>query len=164
MATFGDVFSTTAKVILALLIISAIGALAIKMLGGLGDAVRSPQIDQAQESADEIRNKMPQTRWAKGVAKAIKEHCVTDGMSEAEVVQSLGAPTEKRNYTGESEWTWKLAPGECQQYEGDNCLKREERRRTIQLTAKGNVFKEGWGCISLDGRYFDNRSLFGKAE
>jgi hypothetical protein len=166
MATFGDVFSTTAKVILALLIISAVSAVAIKMLGGAVDAVRSPQIDQVQESADETRNKMPQTRWAKGVAKAIKEHCVTDGMSEAEVLQSLSAPTEKTNYDGGEggAWTWKLPAGECLQYEGDNCVKREERHRTIQFTAKGNVFKEGWGCISLDGRYFDNQSLFGRAE
>jgi hypothetical protein len=93
MAKFGDVFSTTGKVVLALVIISVGIGLTFEALGGLGNVVRSPQIDQYQIYADETRTGMPTTNWEKGLGRAVKEHCVTDGMSGEEVVRRWGEPS-----------------------------------------------------------------------
>ena len=159
MAEFREVFSTTAKVVLALIIISAVIGSVWWGLGGLGAAVHSPPIDSTQRLADEISTGMPKTSWDRGVAKAIREHCIVDGMSEAEVIQSFGEPTEKQAIghagivgTTETWWTWKLPPGDCLKYDGDKCAERVERNRTVRFTLNGHVFREFWGCKDLDNK------------
>jgi len=174
MAQFKDVFSTTLKVFLALLIISAVIGVAGLILGGLGSAVNSPSVstktetDTHQTDADALRTTMPKKTWDRGVGKAVKKHCFTEGMNKEEMVQALGEPTKKEDYaySGESTWTWQLPSGKCLKYDGNKCIEQEERRKTIYFTTKGNVYLQGSSCQTLndDYVYLDSRELFKKAE
>jgi len=152
MAEFGEVFSTTAKVVLALIIISGVIGLVWWGLGGLGAAMHTPPVDQAQVSADEIITRMPKTTWDRGVAIAIGAHCIVDGMSEKEVLQSFGEPTEKQDFGTERDWIGNLPPGDCLKYDGDKCAEQVKRQRTVRFTVNGHVFREFWGCKDLDGK------------
>jgi hypothetical protein len=166
MAKFNDVFSVTAKVVLSLMVISLLIGVAFYALGGVGSIIQKPRPDAAQDMADEARSSMPQTKWDKGIAKAIKVHCITDGMSKEEVLRSYGEPTKKTDYTYNnglkgSEWVWELPPGDCLKYAGENCVERETRQKMIMFTAKGNVFKVGYDCVSIDDHYYRSQELFG---
>ncbi len=144
MAQFKDVFSTTLKVFLALLIISAVIGVAGLILGGLGSAVNSPSVstktetDTHQTDADALRTTMPKKTWDRGVGKAVKKHCFTEGMNKEEVVQALGEPTKKEDYpySGESTWTWQLPSGDVT---GEICTRWNEREST---------WRKSWPCRS----------------
>jgi hypothetical protein len=91
MAQFKDVFSTTAKVILSLLLISlAIGA-GLFFLGSVillsSPAQLDPLFSSEEEWADGRRGTMSPVAWNILVDHAIANHCVTDGMSEEEVAR-----------------------------------------------------------------------------
>lgn len=141
MANFKDVFSTTAKVMFALAIISALIGLGSLVLGGLGSAVLPTAATTAspnkyEEPADARRSTMPKSVWDRGVIKAVKHHRVTDGMNQDEVLRALGEPTSR----SKTSWTWRLPPTECLKYEGDNCVEQKENKAIIFLSAKGNVY------------------------
>jgi hypothetical protein len=174
MAQFKDVFSTTLKVFLALVIISAAIGVAFLFLGGLGSVVTSTstnasstktEVNKYQTAADAIRTSMPKKTWDKGLAKAVSKHCYTDGMNKEEVARALGEPTKKEDhaYDGESTWSWQLAPGKCLKYDGDKCAEQEERKTVVYFSANGNVYLEGNSCKTLDSNYiyFDRYQLFG---
>jgi hypothetical protein len=159
MPKFTEVFSTTAKVVLALVIISVVVGLTLSGFGGLGAAFHSPPADSEQTEADSISSRIPKTTWDRGIAKAIREHCIIDGMDEKEVIQSFGEPTEKRvvrrygsNGNTETWWTWKLPSGNCLKYDGDKCAEQEDRDRIVRFTLNGHVFKEWAGCKDLDNQ------------
>src|ERR1700756_1961577 len=95
MAQFKDVFATTAKVILSLLIISAVVGVAFPILGGLrsevGSAAPGPARASGEDEDDTIRNSAP-AAWDSVMVKAVTNRCVTDGMNEAEVLRAIGEP------------------------------------------------------------------------
>lgn len=172
MAHFKDVFSTTLKVLPALIIISAVIGVGGLILGGLGSVViptgsvtTEPAAYRTAETdtADAFRTTMPRRTWDIGIARAVRKHCFAEGMNKEEVVQSLGKPTTKEDhaYSGSS-WTWQLPPSKCLKYDGDKCMEQEERHKTIEFTAKGRVYLQGSSCQTLDDDYvyFDSRELF----
>lgn len=165
MAEFKDVFSTTAKVILALVIISALIGVGFLIVGGLGSVVvpasstGAATTDKYEDTADARRTTMPKSVWDRGITKAVRSHCVTDGMNEEEVLRALGNPTSK---SGRS-WTWQLPAGECLKYDGDQCIEQKENHAIIFLTAKGNVYLHSVGCEDINNSYvFLDSELFGK--
>ncbi len=169
MAQFKDVFSTTLKVLLALLIISVVLGVGFLILGGLGSIASGPSStanspstssDNIETKPDALRTTMPKSVWERGIARAVKKHCITDGMSKEEVARAWGEPTKKED----ANWTWQLPPGKCLKYDGDKCTEKEERHKIIFFTAKGNVFLEGDACqtINDDFIYFEGSQLFGK--
>ncbi len=177
MAQFKDVFSTTLKVLLALVLISAALGIGVLFLGGViaGLGSKSAPVststaksdnDARADEADSIRTTMPKSLWDAGMARAIAHHCYTDGMSEEEVAQALGEPASKADYgiRGAS-WTWQLPSGKCLRYDGDKCIQHETREKIIFFTAKGNVNLDGAACQTLNDLYvyLERSQLFVKS-
>lgn len=167
MAQFSEVFSTTAKVVGALVIISAIGGIGYFVLGAAGSAVTSPKkseathtaaadyLSETDKAADSRRTTMPASTWNHKMARASKFHCYTPGMNQHELVQSLGEPTQKKDDSiSGGYWIWQLSPGKCLKYDGDRCVEQEKREATIFFTAKGNV-STGLPeyCRTIEGRF-----------
>jgi|ERR1019366_4765366 hypothetical protein len=139
MAQFKDVFSTTAKVILSLLIISAVVGLGFLILGRLGSAITpasSASADPNENEADALRAAMPKSAWDNLIAKAVANHCVTDGMNEEEVFRAVGEPNLKYDGKEISTWTWHPA---------------KPNETTLFFTGKGNVYLWSSGCKTLAG-------------
>lgn len=139
MAQFKDVFSTTAKVVLSLLIVSAIIAVAYPILGGLGSASApanaAPIGASGEEDADTMHVAQP-AAWNNLIAKAVANQCVTDGMNEAEVLRAIGEPNVRYDGSAISSWTWHP---------------RQLNEATIFFTPKGSVYLWNSGCKSLNG-------------
>jgi hypothetical protein len=182
MACFRDVFSTTAKVVLALFIISALIGVGSLVLGGLGSVViptsstsepgsgvisagSTSSIETAthpeDDAADALRTTMPKSVWERGMARTVKHRCFTGGMSKEEVVRALGEPIEKSDFSDDigSTWTWQLPPGECLKYDGDKCIERKKNSQRVFFTAKGNVRQQS-ECEAFNGDYIFNHDLF----
>jgi hypothetical protein len=140
MAQFKDVFSTTAKVVLSLLVISAVIGVAYPILGGLGSASASPTVTPSgapgEEGADTMRSAAPPAAWNSLLAKAVANQCVTDGMNEAEVLRAIGEPNVRYDGRAISSWTWHP---------------RQLNETTIFFTTKGTVYLWNSGCKSLNG-------------
>jgi hypothetical protein len=135
-----NVFSTTAKVFLSLLIISAVIGVAFPTLGGLGSAVVSANSTRAGatgvEEADMIRNSAPVLEWDSIVVKAVTNRCVTDGMNGTEVLRAIGEPKERFDGAKISSWSWHP---------------RKLNEATIFFTPNGNVCLWDSGCKNLSG-------------
>jgi hypothetical protein len=134
-----NLFSTTAKVILSLLIISAMIGVARPILGGrsaVEPANSNSPGTPGEEETDTIRNAAPAPAWDNLIVKAIANQCVTDGMSEAEVLLAIGEPNERYDDPGISSWTWHP---------------RKLNETTIFFTPKGYVYLWNSGCKSLRG-------------
>jgi len=168
MAAFKDVFSTTLKVFLALVIISTILGIGYVVVVGIGAGVsstgsstQSNPFDPYDTRADAVRTRMPRTVWDKAIAKAIKRHCYIEGMSKQEIAQALGEPTEKQGYSSGDTWTWQLPPGKCVKYDGDKCVEQEKPHKVIFFSPNGNARLASSMCETLDGKivFYD---LFGK--
>jgi hypothetical protein len=172
MAQFKDVFSTTWKVLLALVLISAIIGACTIALGGLGwmmgrssstPSAASIAVSADDQAADALRTTMPKSIWDRGMARAVRNHCFTEGMSKEEVIRAVGEPTERNDYNSEigSIWVWQLPPGKCLKYDGDKCIEQVKNSQTIIFTAKGSVRGQS-GCETLTGKYvyFSNSELF----
>jgi hypothetical protein len=171
MPEFKVVLSTTAKVLLSLVVISAVIALGIGLLGGIAalsnqaattTKAAAPASDLTAEAADTLPTTMPKSSWDRGIARAIKHHCFTDGMSRDEVVNALGEPTGKSEYAGKigSSWSYQGAPGKCLRYQGELCVERETHRTIVFFTHNGNVEMESRECQSLNGDYIFTSDLF----
>lgn len=163
-ADFKTIFSTTAKVWASVILIAAIVCAAVLILGGLlaglGSVAKSADsgvstatddmgryVDEARRrAADGRRSSMPRSAWNAGIARAIKNDCVTDGMNQSEVLQALGQPAEKTDY----DWKWNLRPGKCLKFDGENCAEREQNQEIVFFTPNGNVYKTGENCQTLD--------------
>jgi hypothetical protein len=158
---FKDVFSTTAKVILALVIISALVGVGFLVLGGLGgtlmpaSSTSSTRAATAEEdAADALRATMPKSMWDRGIARAVKHHCFVSGMNQEEVVRALGEPTQKTDLGDYgSDWTWQLPPGKCLKYDGDKCVEQEKNEPRIAFTRKGSLHYATDGCETLSGHF-----------
>jgi hypothetical protein len=140
MAQFKNVFSTTAKVILSLLIISAVIAVAFPILGGLDSAVapaHSPPLGApGEDEVDTLRSTAPPPAWDSVIVKAVTNQCATDGMNQAEVLRAIGEPNVRYDDIARSSWTWHP---------------RKLNETTIFFTAKGNVYLWSSACKSLSG-------------
>src|SRR5712671_235327 len=97
--SFGKVFSTTGKVILALVLISlGIGAVfgVIALMGKANTGSRagySRNHDYENKIGDDKRTSMPLSKWNKAMAAAIKQHCPAVGMNKEEAEKAVGKPT-----------------------------------------------------------------------
>ena len=140
MAQFKDVFSTTAKVVLSLLIISVIITVAYPILGGLGSASApasaAPSGAIGDDDADTMRTVAQPAAWNNLIAKAVANQCVTDGMNETEVLRAIGEPNVRYDGRAISSWTWHP---------------RQLNETTIFFTTKGTVYLWSAGCKSLNG-------------
>jgi hypothetical protein len=173
MAQFKDVFSTTAKVLGALVIISVVVGLGFLFLGGLGSALapavsNSPARDAKpveKDAEDSLRTAMPRSVWDRGVARAVKHHCYVPGMNQEEVVRALGEPTQKSDMGDHgSDWMWKLPPGKCVKYDGDKCVEQETKEGRVSFTPSGNVNYAVDACETIGGdfAYLSLAEVFGK--
>lgn len=163
MAQFKDVFSTTAKVIAAVFIVSAIIGVGFLFWGGVVSFVASSsssapvEKNHYEEDADARRTTMPLSKWNRGIKLAAKNQCVTDGMNEDEVASAVGQPSSK----SPSSWRWKLAPGKCLKYQGDTCAESEQNEAIILFTSKGNVYLHSANCETLSSKQpIDEGALF----
>jgi len=169
---FKDVFSITGKVLLALFIISVLVGIGTLIIGGVGarmSPAKSPIMDEftkksraEQDKADARRTTMPKSRWDRGVARAIKHHCVTNSMTEEDVLRAFGEPGEKTDLgIYGSDWTWPLPPGKCLKYDGENCIEREKNNAMVGFSTKGNVQATD-GCHNINGDfvYLSTNELF----
>src|SRR5438477_2576802 len=134
MATFNEVFSTTWKVLLALILISLGIGFIYMIIGAIGNGSRSstsshelssPGIDY--EHADTAPTKMPKSVWDRMVKGNLDAHVPMEGMSKEQIAQILGKPTTSAatsNGMGGETWIYTkvVKKGECQKYEGDNCV------------------------------------------
>jgi hypothetical protein len=141
MAPFKDVFSTTARVVVFLLIISAAIGVAFPSLSGLSSAVTPADSNpiggaSGEEETDTIRNAAPAPAWDHVITKAVANRCVTDGMNAAEVLQAVGEPNVRYDDPGISSWTWHP---------------RMLNETTMFFTPKGHVYLWNSGCKSLRG-------------
>jgi hypothetical protein len=140
MAQFKDVFSTTAKVILSLLIISVMIAVAYPLLGGLGSASvpasTAPSGGTGDDDTDTMRAVAQPAAWNNLIAKAVANRCVSDGMNEKEVLRAIGEPNVRYDGEAISSWTWHP---------------RQLNETTIFFTTKGTVYLWNSGCKSLNG-------------
>lgn len=167
MAKFSEVFSTTAKVFLSLLILSILIAIGYAVLHGIGTAVTSPSSaitgsgggskPTMYEEADNFRTTIPKSVWDKGMERAVKKHCFISGMNGEEIARALGEPTTKTS----GAWTYQIPTGKCLKYEGDTCIEKEKHEQIVYFTPKGNVWS-GSGCQTLESHfvYLDSGNLF----
>lgn len=162
MAQFKDVFSTTAKVLLALVIIAALIGIGYGLLAGIGalsvaSSTSQPSPDAVANAAragamDTIRSSMPKSEWDRGMARAAKRHCYIGGMNKEEITRALGEPNKKDDWgSNGGAWTWQLPPGKCLKYSGDDCVEQETNHQIVFFTAKGNADESTGLCTLLDG-------------
>ena len=60
-------------------------------------SVFSADTERFDKAADEKHTSIPQSKWNKSTAAAIKQHCALVGMTKEEVDQALGKPTKVTN-------------------------------------------------------------------
>ena len=103
---FGEVFSTTAKVVLSLLLLSAIISGGYFLLESAGRTASESQSSQAMdealrdidiERADANHTKVKKSDWDKMVKDAIAAKCPVLGMTKNEVAEVLGQPVSATN-------------------------------------------------------------------
>jgi hypothetical protein len=143
LAQFKEVFSTTAKVILALFLISlGIGiVLGLVNLAGSSPASSSKSDWEAEymtKQADGKKSSMPLSKWNRTIEAAIKYHCPAEGMTKEEVEKTIGKPAE----TTDSTWTYRRSvQKECLRYDGDNCAEYAHKDETeyFDFTPAGHL-------------------------
>ena len=161
---FSQVFSITVKVLLALLLVSAIIGAVYGMLSSIGNSSSHARSDYSNEylngrsyynqQAEDAPTKVPLSQWKRMIAQDIKGHCIREGMTTAEVEQSVGKPTNAKTVTynaaGQAtdkgdvwEYSIKKAINKpCSQYEGEKCadpVEYETKTSTLYFSPKGNL-------------------------
>lgn len=118
--------------------------------------MRKPGQVKKYKEADEMSSTMPKSRWNRRVAKAIKLHCVIEGMSKEEVSEALGKPTSVDANEGSTTfgevWNYSTVDKkDCLKYAGDTCSQFAERYERIQFSLKGFSTDESIRseCVSL---------------
>jgi hypothetical protein len=183
VAKFGDVFTTTLKVLASLFIISLVLSIVYALIYGIGSSVgtggsRKPPDYKDQyvnsrtyydSKADDAPSKMPLSQWRRVIAEDVKGHCIREGMSTAEVELAVGKPTKARTVTyagGGSGDVWEYAAQEvvtkrCSKYEGDKCIdpiQYKDNTATLYFSPKGHLtYPYIFGPLSPD--LGDNNSL-----
>jgi hypothetical protein len=157
--SFGKVFWTTGKVILALCLISAVvGVIALIVGGGMASTSTSStthisdQFHMAPYYIEHSNNRpstVPSSQWKKIITASIKAHCALGGMTKEEVEKSLGKPQKTTTEvpggpipgTGEV-WIYESdIKGKCLKYSGDACIQNEMDHKvlTLQFTPEGRL-------------------------
>jgi hypothetical protein len=164
MASFGDIFSTTWKVLLALFLISlGIGFiyLVIGVIGRSGGGDSHIGSDERTrnyhaERADAAYTTMPKSQWDRGIERCIKEHTVIEGMTKDQVKQAVGGG-EPWSY---SIVTLKGSEEKCMKYEGEQCAEYppdEVKHFSLHFTPKGNlIWDEDSIGLSVYGKHLPN--------
>jgi hypothetical protein len=152
--SFGKVFSTTGKVILAIVLISACLAAGAAMLGVFGSVITrssssSKSLNEEMKGsytreAERAPTSMPLSAWKYLVSLAVKEHCAFVGMTEADMEASLksvpakrlfiftdpddsGTEVKKVVYTDKSfDWLYQATKHICEKYNGDVCVQQHD--------------------------------------
>jgi hypothetical protein len=159
MPKFGEVFSTTLKVLGALFLISLGGGLIYLVVGGIGASVsNSPSTtdsskgepDRYAKEADDRHTSMPLSQWNKLVAVGIKQHCAFEGMSREDAEQALGKPSDVSHYSdGAETWTYSIVDEKnCKRYDGDKCAEYAKHEKIVFFTPAGHIKlgDTGEGC------------------
>jgi TonB family protein len=159
MAKFGEVFSTTWKVLLALFVISVGIGLISLVIGVMGRAgggsSSSDEWTRTYEvkNADEAYAKMPKSQWDGEIKRCIEEHTVIEGMTKDQVKQAVGGSL--RSY---SMVTLKGSDQKCIKYEGEQCVEYppdEVKSFTLHFTPKGNlIWDEDSIGLSVYGKHY----------
>jgi hypothetical protein len=122
MPKFGEVFSTTWKVLLALFLISVGLSVLYFIIAAIGSSSSSSSSTDSihNQMADEKHTSMPLSKWNAHVAAAIKQHCPLQGMTKQEVENAIGKPV---NTYGASVWEYERTAQKenCNKYVGENC-------------------------------------------
>jgi hypothetical protein len=140
---FKQVFSTTGKTVVSLLIISLGIGIVSAIVYGISHRppVSSPSADSADSSedtnADEASTKMPKSKWDAKVNAAIAAHCIFEGMSRVQVEEALG----KINDVDGAFEAYKHQDETCKKYSGNTCTEFDTRLMLLNFTKNGN-FKE----------------------
>jgi hypothetical protein len=133
MATFKDVFNITWKVVLSLMIVSAIVGIAYWLVNLPEEVAKTStsarEVEKDKYDTSDYHTKMPKSVWDKRVAWAVKHHCHFAGMSKEEIIQALGQPTEEKDYA----LTYTRETKDCVRYEGDACVEYKKESNIIFL-------------------------------
>lgn len=150
MPNFGEVFSTTWKVLLALVLISLGVSMAYFVVGAVsrggseyssGEWLRKNE----EKTADEAASKMPQSQWEREVKRCIEQHKVIEGMTKEQVKEAVG---------GNDPWTYSIVTSKgvnqpCLRYEGERCVEfppDEVKYFNLHFTPKGSLI---WDSDSI---------------
>jgi hypothetical protein len=163
---FGQVFSTTGKVLLALFLISLGISIVYGIVVSIGNSGSSSLTSDYKntyingrsyynDKADNASTKMPLSQWKKLIAHDIKGHCVREGMTPAEVEKAVGKPTTAKTVSygdGAAQsadkgdvWeytTQEVVKNPCSRYEGEKCIDPVEykiKTGTLYFSPKGNL-------------------------
>jgi hypothetical protein len=163
---FGQVFSTTGKVLLALFLIFIGIGIVYAIINAIGNSSSSSSTADYtntyinrrtyyNDDADNASTKMPLSEWRRLVARDIKGHCIREGMTAAEVEKAVGKPTAAKTVTyGEGSAqsadkgdVWEYVTKEevkkpCSRYEGEKCadpVEYETKKATLYFSPKGNL-------------------------
>jgi hypothetical protein len=142
--SFGKVFSTTGKVILALVLISVgIGAV-FGLIALLRNSNTRPSVDSSSfidyqnKVGDEKRTTMPLSKWNKAMAAAIKQHCPAVGMNKEEAEKAVGKPPDASQNT----WVFERdIEKECIKYDGEKCAehKKDHQISIVYFSPNGHI-------------------------
>lgn len=174
MPTFGEVFSTTWKVLLALFLISLGMGLMYLILAVIGSRSTSSTSstrdaddwsnEYRQRSADDAPTKMPKSQWDEEMKRCAREGTVIEGMSKEEVGRAVG---------GKEPWTFsivtlKSTDQKCIRYAGERCVQYppdEVKTFVLRFTPKGHLIWDGDSIgLSVYGRYLPDVIAKRKAE
>jgi hypothetical protein len=150
MATFAEVFSTTGKVALALLIIGMVMWAVVAVVNSNSErSAAEAKIDfytkrQADRDAeyDKVPTRMAASKWRTVVAAASKQKCIVIGMTKEEVEAALGKPsvaTDHGSGTVGDTWTYRRDLPGCIRFSGDTCIEHDSQQEIIFFTPSGHV-------------------------
>jgi hypothetical protein len=156
MVTFKDVFSITWKVVLSLMIVSAIAGVAYWLLsvpGKFAKVAKENTTVGAASTGDtsDYHTKMPKSLWERRVAWAVKHRCTFAGMTKEEVIRALGQPTEEKDHALTYAWETK----DCARYDGDACAEYKKESNIIFLHngySESFQYLDGY-CPTLSGEH-----------
>jgi len=162
MAKFSEVFSTTFKVIAALVLISLGTGIIYLIVSHVNESSKdsskareiykdeSKREDARITNADAKHTSMPQSEWNKLLVTAIKQHCAFEGMHKGDVEKALGKPLEtSHNYDSTESCKYVFEDQKkCLKYEGEKCAEHPKNEGTVYLTPAGYVYlsNTGPGC------------------
>jgi hypothetical protein len=137
---FKQVFSTTGKTVVSLLLISLGIGIVWAIVYGVSNRSVSSSADSFEETqADEASTKMPKSQWDAKVNAAIAAHCIFEGMTRSQVEEALG----KIDVEGTSE-SYKHQGDTCRKYNGDTCVESDTQIMWLDFTKNGNYKEPSW--------------------
>jgi zinc-ribbon domain len=143
---FGQVFSTTGKVLLALLLISVGIGIVYAIISGVADSSGGSggshydewKKQYEEKNANEASTKVPKSQWDKEMKRCIRQHTVVEGMTKDEVRKAVG---------GDEPWTFTIVTRKgtdekCVKFSGEKCVEYppdEVKTFTLHFTPVGHL-------------------------